>query len=201
MRRLVRRQAVTRLPTEAGLFTAIGYRDRRGTEHVALVQGGEPREHALVRVHSECLTGDAFGSKRCDCGPQLRASMRAIVAEGGGALVYLRGHEGRGIGLVNKLKAYALQDRGLDTVDANVALGLAVDARDYRPAAAILSDLGIGSLRLLTNNPDKVAALTAAGLDVVECVPLTIEPGPDNVQYLRTKAARMGHTWEVTTHV
>ncbi|MFW6869392.1 GTP cyclohydrolase II [Nocardioides sp. CPCC 206347] len=189
----MRREATTSLPTEAGHFTAIGYVDRRGTEHLALVHG-EPRSGiAMVRIHSECLTGDAFGSRRCDCGPQLQASMRAIVAEGSGAVIYLRDHEGRGIGLVNKLRAYAWQDRGLDTVDANLVLGLPVDARDYRSATAILRDLGIEAVRLLTNNPEKVSAVAAAGIDIRERVALRIEPGLENVRYLRTKHARMGH--------
>lgn len=200
MRRLllsrVRREATTVLPTEAGFFTAIGYVDRRGTEHLALTHGDMRPSTPLVRVHSECLTGDAFSSLRCDCGPQLRAAMHAIVANGSGAVLYLRGHEGRGIGLVNKLKAYSWQDRGLDTVDANLALGLPVDARDYRPAAAILRDLGIDAVRLLTNNPDKVSALAAAGIDVRERLPLQIEPSSDNVRYLHTKTTRLGHILE-----
>lgn len=186
-------RALTRLPTDTGPFTAIGYRDGLGTEHIALVHGRIRRHGGLVRVHSECLTGDVFGSLRCDCGPQLQRAMRLIVAEGGGVIVYLRGHEGRGIGLVNKLKAYGRQDEGLDTVDANLALGLPVDARDYGPAVSILHDLGVLSLRLLTNNPDKTGALEAAGLQVVERVPLLVAPGPDNHRYLHTKAARLGH--------
>ena len=195
LRRRTRRVSVARLPLAVGEFTAVGYRDRLRREHVALTHGRVSGGTPLVRVHSECLTGDAFGSLRCDCGEQLAAALDRIAAAGSGALVYLRGHEGRGIGLVNKLRAYEWQDRGLDTVDANLALGLPVDARDYRPAAAILRDLGIERLRLLTNNPDKVRALGRAGVDVVERVPLVVTHRSDNVRYLRTKATRMGHLW------
>jgi 3,4-dihydroxy 2-butanone 4-phosphate synthase/GTP cyclohydrolase II len=147
----------------------------------------------LARVHSECLTGDAFGSLRCDCGPQLDASLRAVVEEGRGVVVYLRGHEGRGIGLAAKLSAYALQDAGRDTVDANLDQGLPADSREYTAAAHVLRDLGVGAVRLLTNNPAKVDGLRAGGADVVDRVPLAIHPAPDNVAYLRTKRDRMGH--------
>ncbi len=192
---MVARIVEASLPTEAGPFRALGYRDpATGQEHVALVRGdlrGAPS--ALVRIHSECLTGDAFGSARCDCGPQLRAALHAVAAEGSGAVVYLRGHEGRGIGLVDKLRAYALQDDGADTVDANVMLGLPADARDYSSAVAILRDLGVSGVRLLTNNPDKAAALREGGIEVVARVPLTTGVTPDNVVYLRTKVERMGH--------
>jgi len=184
------------LPTEAGRFRALGYRDpATDQEHVALVRGDlRGAASALVRIHSECLTGDAFASARCDCGPQLRAALHAVVAEGSGAVVYLRGHEGRGIGLVDKLRAYALQDQGADTVDANLMLGLPPDARDYSAAVAILRDLGVDAVRLLTNNPSKVDALLAGGIDVVEQLPLVTAVTPSNVVYLRTKAERMGHT-------
>jgi 3,4-dihydroxy 2-butanone 4-phosphate synthase/GTP cyclohydrolase II len=188
----------TVLPTEAGAFRAFGYRDdATGAEHVALVHGdpGDAGDRGvLVRVHSECLTGDAFGSARCDCGPQLRAALHAVAREPVGVVVYLRGHEGRGIGLLNKLRAYALQDDGLDTLDANLALGLPADARDYTAAVEILSDLGVGAVRLLTNNPLKVDALRVGGIDVVEQVPLVTGVRAENVVYLRTKAARFGHT-------
>lgn len=194
----VDRVVETVLPTSAGRFRGIGYRERPvGTEHVALVLGDDPlgtgATPPLVRVHSECLTGEAFGSRRCDCGPQLELAQQLIAAEGRGAIVYLRGHEGRGIGLLNKLRAYSLQDEGLDTLDANLALGFEGDARDYRAAAAILADLGAPSVRLLTNNPHKVAGLAAGGIDVVERVDLQAEAVPDNLRYLQTKAERMGH--------
>ncbi len=191
----VERVATTKLPTEHGTFTAHGYRSTPGNlEHVALVTGeidsGEP---VLTRVHSECLTGDVFGSLRCDCGPQLAESMRRIQAEGRGVLVYLRGHEGRGIGLGAKLQAYALQETGRDTVDANLDLGLPADARDYADARHILADLGVAQVRLLTNNPDKMAMLAQYGLTVSERVPLTPMPNEHNLDYLRTKRDRMGH--------
>jgi 3,4-dihydroxy 2-butanone 4-phosphate synthase / GTP cyclohydrolase II len=194
----VRRTAVTSLPTRFGTFTAIGYRDlRTGAAHLALTRSraegaGPGANGVLVRVHSECLTGDAFGSLRCDCGPQLEAAL-ARVADAGGAIVYLGGHEGRGIGLLAKLGAYALQDAGQDTVDANLALGLPADAREYGAAAAILHDLGIEHVRLLTNNPTKVAGLTAHGVDVVARLPLRVPAGEYNATYLATKRDRMGH--------
>ncbi len=189
------RVAETRLPTDHGDFTAYGYRvSIDGSEHVALVHGdlGGP-EPVLARVHSECLTGDVFGSHRCDCGPQLREAMALIVAEGRGVVVYLRGHEGRGIGLVAKLEAYALQDSGRDTVDANLDLGLPADARHYGTATQILRDLGVERVRLLTNNPDKTSSLEDYGIPVTERVPLTPHPNDHNIAYLRTKRDRMGH--------
>jgi 3,4-dihydroxy 2-butanone 4-phosphate synthase/GTP cyclohydrolase II len=147
----------------------------------------------LVRIHSECLTGDVFGSRRCDCGPQLELSMTEITAAGAGVVVYLRGHEGRGIGLLHKLQAYALQDTGSDTVDANIQLGFGEDERDYAAGAQILRDLGISSVRLLTNNPDKTTAIEAYGVKVRERLPLLIAPTDDSLRYLQTKAERMGH--------
>jgi 3,4-dihydroxy 2-butanone 4-phosphate synthase/GTP cyclohydrolase II len=147
----------------------------------------------LVRVHSECLTGDVFGSLRCDCGPQLDAALGMVAAEGRGIVLYVRGHEGRGIGLLHKLQAYQLQDDGHDTVDANLALGLVADGRDYGTGAQILCDLGVKSMRLLTNNPDKRVGLEGYGLEVVDRIPLPITPNPENVRYLRTKRDRMGH--------
>ena len=192
----VERAVETVLPTAAGRFRCLGYVERpAGTEHVALVLGDDPLEGPapLVRVHSECLTGEAFGSRRCDCGPQLELAQQLIAREGRGVIVYLRGHEGRGIGLLNKLRAYSLQDDGLDTLDANLALGFEGDARDYRVAASILADLGVTSARLLTNNPHKVTGLAAGGIEIVERVGLQPEAVPDNLRYLRTKADRMGH--------
>ncbi|GGW09928.1 GTP cyclohydrolase II [Streptomyces capoamus] len=182
------------LPTVYGKFQAVGYLDHdRGDEQVALVYGEIGPDDVLVRLHSECLTGDAFGSRHCECGDQLEAAMRAVVAEGSGVVVYLRGHEGRGIGLLAKLRAMALQAEGLDTVEANLALGLPVDARDYRVAAEILRDLGVRSVRLLSNNPRKREALVRHGVQVAEQVPLLIEPCESNITYLRTKRERMDH--------
>ena len=183
------------LPTRHGSFRIRAYRDlRTGASHVALVPSevAEPAEHPVVRVHSECLTGDAFGSLRCDCGAQLDAALAAAAREGG-AVVYLRGHEGRGIGLVSKVGAYALQDAGLDTVEANLALGLPADRREYGAAAAILTDLGLTRIRLLTNNPAKVTGLSAHGIEVIEMVALAVGHTPENDHYLRTKARAMGH--------
>ncbi|QQS00878.1 MAG: 3,4-dihydroxy-2-butanone-4-phosphate synthase [Austwickia sp.] len=184
------------LPTPYGTFRIVGYADRdTGAELVALISplGATPvGRPPVVRVHSECLTGDSFGSLRCDCGPQLQAALAAVAAEGG-VVVYVRGHEGRGVGLLAKLAAYHLQDGGADTVDAQLRLGLPVDDREYGGAADVLADLGVRSLVLLTNNPDKVAALRAAGLDVVDRRPLHVSPNPANAAYLATKRDRMGH--------
>ncbi|MEV8365483.1 bifunctional 3,4-dihydroxy-2-butanone-4-phosphate synthase/GTP cyclohydrolase II [Streptomyces niveus] len=191
----VRREAEISLPTAYGEFTAYGYRSTvDGIEHVALVHGdiGDGSD-VLVRVHSECLTGDVFSSQRCDCGPQLQASMRRVTEAGRGVVVYLRGHEGRGIGLLSKLRAYELQERGRDTLDANLELGLPADARDYAAGAQILDDLGVRSLRLMTNNPDKVDALERHGLDVTAREPMPVQAGEHNLRYLRTKRDRMGH--------
>lgn len=191
-RRRVSLRADATVPTEHGQFRFLAYKDRvTGTDHVAVISG-EPRGTALVRVHSECLTGEAFGSLKCECGPQLDAALDAIAQEGG-VVIYMRGHEGRGIGLINKLRAYSLQEGGMDTVDANLALGLPADARDYAAAAGILGDLGINRVRLMTNNTDKVAQLRELGLDVIEQVPLIVGVGPNNHQYLATKRDRMGH--------
>ena len=192
---LVERVAETRLPTKYGAFRAFGYRIAVDDgEHVALVHGEVDGEEAvLTRVHSECLTGDVFGSDRCDCGPQLEEALERVVAEGRGIVVYLRGHEGRGIGLVAKLQAYALQDGGRDTVDANLDLGLPADARHYGAATQILRDLGVRSVRLLTNNPDKTSSLEDYGVPVTARVPLTPHPNDHNLAYLLTKRDRMGH--------
>ncbi|MCW2792662.1 MAG: ribBA [Nocardioides sp.] len=196
---LVKRVAETRLPTRHGDFTAYGYRITvDDSEHIALVYGDPESlrgsdEPVLTRVHSECLTGDVFGSARCDCGPQLDEAMERIVAEGRGVVIYLRGHEGRGIGLVAKLQAYQLQDGGRDTVDANLDLGLPADARHYGTATQVLRDLGIASVRLLTNNPDKTSSLEDFGIRVAERVGLTPRPNDHNLAYLLTKRDRMGH--------
>ncbi|MFF8917382.1 bifunctional 3,4-dihydroxy-2-butanone-4-phosphate synthase/GTP cyclohydrolase II [Streptomyces sp. NPDC015032] len=191
----VRREAEVRLPTSFGAFTAYGYRSTAdGVEHVALVHGDIGNgDDTLVRIHSECLTGDIFQSQRCDCGPQLHASMRRITEEGRGVVVYLRGHEGRGIGLLSKLRAYELQERGSDTLDANLELGLPADARDYAAGAQILKDLGVRSLRLMTNNPDKTTAVLRHGLAVTGREPMPVQAGEHNLRYLRTKRDRMGH--------
>ncbi|MGP2439273.1 GTP cyclohydrolase II [Streptomyces sp. JW3] len=182
------------LPTVYGDFRAVGYLDHeRGDEQVALVHGDPGAEGVLTRLHSECLTGDAFGSRHCECGDQLAAALRAVTAEGAGVVVYLRGHEGRGIGLLAKLRAMALQAEGLDTVEANLALGLPVDARDYGAAARILADLGVRSVRLMSNNPRKREALTRHGIRVAEQVPLLIPPCESNIGYLRTKRERLDH--------
>lgn len=191
----VRREAEVGLPTRHGTFTAYGYRSTAdGVEHVALVHGelGDG-EDVLVRVHSECLTGDVFGSLRCDCGPQLDAALDRIRDEGRGVVVYLRGHEGRGIGLLSKLRAYELQERGRDTLDANLELGLPADARDYGAGARILEDLGVRSVRLMTNNPDKTDALLRHGIKVTGREQMPVHAGEHNLRYLRTKRDRMGH--------
>ncbi|MFI1016983.1 bifunctional 3,4-dihydroxy-2-butanone-4-phosphate synthase/GTP cyclohydrolase II [Streptomyces sp. NPDC020965] len=191
----VKREAEVDLPTSFGRFTAYGYRSTiDGVEHVALVHGDiGDGDDLLVRVHSECLTGDIFHSLRCDCGPQLQASMERITRAGRGVVVYLRGHEGRGIGLMSKLRAYELQERGRDTLDANIELGLPADARDYAAGAQILADLGVRGLRLMTNNPDKITALAAHGLTVHGREPMPVQAGEHNLRYLRTKRDRMGH--------
>jgi GTP cyclohydrolase II len=184
--------ATATVPTTWGEFTCHAYRRPDGIEHLALVMGrlhGTP----LVRVHSECLTGDVFASARCDCGAQRDLALELIAAEGRGALIYLRGQEGRGIGLGEKIRAYALQERGYDTVDANLALGHPVDGRDYADAADVLRHLGAMSIRLLTNNPDKTEALTTHGVSVVQRVRIVIAPTPQNTAYLDTKRERMGH--------
>ncbi|WP_458689894.1 bifunctional 3,4-dihydroxy-2-butanone-4-phosphate synthase/GTP cyclohydrolase II [Nocardia tengchongensis] len=190
----ISRVVETRLPTRFGDFRVYGYADEHtGAEHLALVLGDPSGENALARVHSECLTGDAFGSLRCDCGEQLDAALEAVAAAGRGVVVYLRGQEGRGIGLLNKLRAYELQDGGADTVDANVRLGLPIDARDYRAAARILADLGVNSVRLLSNNPAKQSGLQANGIAVHARIPLQTQPTEHNVHYLATKRDRMSH--------
>ena len=197
--RFVKRIAEARIPTEFGEFTAVGYESTLdGTQHIVLVKGDVAgREGVLVRVHSECLTGDVFGSLRCDCGLQLRDAMRKIAAEGAGVVLYFRGHEGRGIGLMHKLQAYALQEHGRDTVEANLDLGFPADARDYGIGAQILVDLGVTSMRLLTNNPAKRAGLEGYGLSIIERVPLQTTPTPENRDYLAAKVAKMGHLMDL----
>ncbi len=200
--RFVRRQAEATMPSAFGSFRAIGYRNELdGSEHVAIVKGHPERATApvLVRVHSECLTGDAFGSLRCDCRPQLEAALCMIEQAGEGVVVYLR-QEGRGIGLINKLKAYALQDGGLDTVEANERLGFAADLRNYGVGAQILSDLGVQRLRLITNNPRKIAGLGGYGLLVEDRVPLVMDPGQHNAAYLQVKRTKLGHLMDVEAH-
>ncbi len=191
----VRKVTDALLPLPQGQFRAVGYESLiTGHDSVALVMGDlGDGEDVLVRVHSECLTGDVFGSLRCDCGPQLQAALDRVAAEGRGVVLYVRGHEGRGIGLMHKLRAYNLQDSGADTVDANLELGLPADAREYGTGAQILTDLGIKSMRLLTNNPDKRAGLSGFGLEIIGREPLEIEPNPFNEFYLQTKRQRMGH--------
>ncbi len=190
----IERVAEARLPTVHGEFTVFAYRADDQVEHLAIVAGPiSGDEPVLVRLHSECLTGDVFGSLRCDCGPQLDLALESIAALGRGIVLYLRGHEGRGIGLANKIRAYALQDQGRDTVDANRDLGLPVDARRFEAAALMLCDLGVSSVRLMSNNPRKVAALEAAGIRIVERVPIAIEPNLENRHYLHTKQMRLGH--------
>ena len=192
--RQLSRQAQTRIPNAYGQWQAFGYRHEiDGTEHMALVLGDVHGESVLTRLHSECLTGDVFGSLRCDCGAQLEAAMAAIAAEGRGVVLYLRGHEGRGVGLLSKLQAYELQDAGADTVDANTELGLPVDAREYSAGAQMLADLGVRSVRLLTNNPAKVTGLARCGVDVTTRIPLASAVTPFNLRYLITKRDRLGH--------
>ena len=196
--KLVRRLADARVPTEWGEFRCVAYESILNKDtHVAFVMG-EPigQDNVLVRVHSECLTGDVFESRRCDCGNQLRTAMATIAVEGLGVVVYLRGHEGRGIGLAHKLAAYELQDTGLDTVDANVALGLPVDNREYGIGAQILVDLGLTTMRIMTNNPAKLGGLEGFGLTIVEQVPIPPHVTDDNLRYLQTKRERMGHRLE-----
>ncbi len=196
--KLVRRVAETKLPTRYGEFTAIAYKsDIDPDEHLALVMGNiSTEESVLVRVHSECLTGDVFGSFRCDCGEQVTLAMQSLAKEGRGVFLYMR-QEGRGIGFHNKLRAYALQDSGLDTVEANLSLGFAPDLRDYGIGAQILADLGLHEIRLLTNNPKKVIGLEGYGLKVAETVPIVTSPNPYNLHYLETKQKKLGHLLEI----
>ncbi|WP_420714816.1 GTP cyclohydrolase II [Roseateles sp. SL47] len=185
------------LPSPMGDFQARAFRSpTTGSEHLVLSAGPLKARGGLLRLHSECLTGDVFQSLRCDCGPQLHAALELISKEEGGVVIYMRGHEGRGIGLVEKLRAYALQEAGVDTIDANLQLGHAEDARDYADAIDILCMLGISSVRLITNNPQKVDALVKGGIEVEALVPIRIAPNPHNERYLETKRKRMGHYLE-----
>jgi 3,4-dihydroxy 2-butanone 4-phosphate synthase/GTP cyclohydrolase II len=197
LEKLVERITETRIPTDAGEFKLMVYNSKiDASHHLALVKGVCGREPTLVRVHSECLTGDVFGSHRCDCGEQLRRALRMIRRENKGVFLYMR-QEGRGIGLANKLKAYALQDRGLDTVEANAALGFNADLRDYGIGAQILADMGLKKIRLITNNPKKIIGLEGYGLKVVERVPLVVSPNKSNRKYLKTKKDKLGHLLKV----
>jgi 3,4-dihydroxy 2-butanone 4-phosphate synthase/GTP cyclohydrolase II len=192
--KLVERIEVVKLPTDCGDFDLYLYQSKvDGQHHLALVRGNVAgKQNVLVRVHSECLTGDVFGSRRCDCGPQLHQAMRQIAAAGGGVLVYMR-QEGRGIGLAAKIKAYKLQEQGYDTVEANQKLGFDMDLREYGLGAQIMADLGLKTIRLLTNNPRKVVGLEGYGLKIVEQLPIRIKPNPHNARYLRTKRDKLGH--------
>jgi 3,4-dihydroxy 2-butanone 4-phosphate synthase/GTP cyclohydrolase II len=191
----IRFEAEAKMPSTHGVFKVRGYYDTKTTaEHVAIIAGEPHHENVLVRMHSECITGEAFGSKKCECGPQLDFALDKIATDPkGGVVIYLRGQEGRGIGLLNKLKAYALQDQGMDTVEANLALGLPSEAREYGAAVSILGDLGIKSVRLMSNNPAKIEALEAAGILVNEYVPIVVGQQDENVEYMETKREKMGH--------
>ncbi len=190
----VERVATAQLPTEYGDFLIAGYRSLTSTEEFVVLFKGEmrPDTPTLVRIHSQCLTGDVFGSIKCDCGPQLRRALELIEAEGRGAIVYQQ-QEGRGIGIINKIRAYALQDQGADTVEANEKLGFAVDARDYRQCAEILFDLGLCKVRVISNNPDKLRALEEAGLEIVERIPIEITENEPAAHYLKVKREKLGH--------
>lgn len=190
------KEADANLPTSFGSFNVIGYRDTEmNTEHIAIISELKSREGVPVRIHSECLTGEAFSSLKCECGPQLDYALQYVAnSEVGGVVIYLRGHEGRGIGLINKIKAYSLQDEGYDTVQANLQLGLPSEAREYGAAVDILKDLGVKSVKLLSNNPEKGKFLVEAGIPVIESIPVHVGAAPENIGYLNTKRDKMGHS-------
>ena len=195
MKRLIRKTAEASLPTKYGNFKVIGYEDCNKSQHLAIIKGNvKSKKNVLVRVHSECLTGDALGSLRCDCGQQLKKALK-LIGEKGGVLLYMA-HEGRGIGLMNKIAAYHFQDHGMDTVEANIKLGLKADARDYTIGAQILADLGLSTIKLLTNNPRKIEGLEKYGLEIVERIPIVIKPNKVNKKYLKTKQEKLGHYLE-----